>query len=265
MILSGLKKFYKQLLFNLNTDNRFYTPIYKIYLKHFYKPSHGSIAMMIDEFSKKKKKVKFIQIGANDGFYHDPLYKFIKRDAWEGVLLEPQPYVFETFLKPLHKNTPGVHLVNAALDYKDGERKIYTVAFSKSRWATGLATLDKSVLEKVVASGHIERLAKRYGEELPKTVNEYISDEPIACISVDTLLSKYSVKPFDWLQIDAEGYDYEIIKMFNIEKTQPSVIVYENSHLSTEDKSACEMHLIKNGYKLSQIKENTVAQRETAY
>ncbi|GCC52399.1 FkbM family methyltransferase [Chryseotalea sanaruensis] len=263
MILTGFKKFYKQLLFDLNANSKFYGAIYKIYLKHFYKPSKDSLAVLIDEFSKKRGKVKFIQIGANDGFYHDPLYKFIKRDAWEGVLLEPQPYVFETFLKRLHKNNPAIHLVNAALDYNDGERKIYRIAFSNSRWATGLSTLDKSVLEKVIASGHIDRLAKRYGEKIPASINEYISDEPINCMSVDTLMSKYSMTQLDWLQIDAEGYDYEIIKMFNIEKTQPSVIAYESSHLSAEDKSACEAYLIKNGYTLQQIKENTVAQKNT--
>lgn len=261
MNLPGLKKFYKQLMFDANANSKFYGFIYKIYLKHFYKPRPNSLAEFIDAYSKKKGKVNFVQIGANDGFYNDPLYKFIKRDGWEGILLEPQPYVFNTFLKHLHKDNPSLHLINAALDYQDGERNIYRIAFSDSRWATGLTSFDKSVLEKVIASGYVARVTKRYGEKLPEKLSDYIKAEPVQCLSVESLLSKHPLKTFDWLQIDTEGYDYEIIKMFNIEKTQPAVIVYENFHLSAEDKAACEAYLIKNGYVLSQIRENTIAQK----
>jgi len=48
------------------------------------------------------------------------------------------------------------------------------------------------------------------------------------------------------LQIDTEGYDYEVIKLFNIEKSQPKVIIYENEHLTTEQKKLCTQILTEN-------------------
>src|SRR5450755_3498299 len=31
----------------------------------------------------------FIQIGSNDGRKNDPLYKYIRKNAWKGILVEP--------------------------------------------------------------------------------------------------------------------------------------------------------------------------------
>lgn len=259
MIIATLKSGYKRMLFNLSASDSF---LYKLYYRHFYTPKKGSLAELLDVFSKTKNEVIFVQVGANDGFFHDPLHKFIKRDNWRGVLLEPQAYVFNTFLSRLHQKNKNIHALNAALDVADGEKSIYKIAFSQSRWATGLTSFCKDVIEEAIESGHVARCAKRYGENLPSNPSEFIAEERIKCISVPTLLNKYQLQPLHWLQIDAEGYDFEIIKMFNIEKTQPKVIAFEHSHLSPEDRTACEAHLKNNQYSITFIGENTVAMRK---
>jgi hypothetical protein len=38
-----------------------------------------------------KDKVRFIQIGANDGIKNDPVHAFIKKYYWTGILVEPIP------------------------------------------------------------------------------------------------------------------------------------------------------------------------------
>lgn len=256
MTIAKIKTLFKRLLFFIGAHNIL---LHKIYYRKFYKPREGSLSELIDNFSRKNKEVVFVQVGANDGFFNDPLYKFIKRDNWRGVLLEPQHYVFNTFLKHLHKGNDNIHTLNAALDRVDQTRTIYKIAFSKSRWATGLTSFKKEVLEESIDSGHVARCAKRYGEPLPEKREDFIAEEKINCISVDTLIDKYKLEPLHWLQIDTEGYDFEIIKMFQIEKTKPTVIVFENSHLSVEDKDACEALLRTNGYRTSFISENTIA------
>lgn len=259
MLTAKLKSGYKKLIFNLSANasllNRFF-------YRNFYKPKDGSLAALLDAYSRSNEEVAFIQVGANDGFFHDPLYKFIIRDKWRGVMLEPQTYVFNTFLKKLHKNTPNVCPLNAALDVADGEKIIYKIAFSKSRWATGLTSFRKEVIEEAITSGHVARCAKRYGEKLPEKIEAYVAEEKIQCVSVATLCSKYKIQKLNWLQIDAEGYDYEIIKMFNIEKSRPEVIAFEHSHLSTQDRDDCKQHLLKNNYAITYIGENTIAMQK---
>lgn len=259
-MIPALKNLYKNVLFNLSAGN---SVLYKGYYRRFYTPKKGSLAEIIDQYSRSRREVVFVQVGANDGFFHDPLHKFIKRDNWRGVLLEPQSYVYNRFLKRLHRNNPRVQAVNAALDVADGEKSIYKIAFSNSRWATGLTSFRKEVIEEAIDSGHVERCAKRYGENLPATRDQYIAEEKISCISVQTLLNAHKLQPLDWLQIDAEGYDYEIIKMFDIARTKPGAIAFEHSHLSPEDRRSCEAHLRTNGYRIACIGENTVAMKNS--
>ena len=88
----------------------------------------------LDQYSKSKDHVVFLQIGANDGFIYDPLQKFIKRDDWEGVMVEPQPYVHDNLLTKIHAKRPEIQTVNAALAENDGWAELYTLAVSKERW-----------------------------------------------------------------------------------------------------------------------------------
>lgn len=42
---------------------------------------------------------KFVHIGANDGKTGDPIWKYVKRDKWRGVFVEPISSMFEKLKK----------------------------------------------------------------------------------------------------------------------------------------------------------------------
>jgi FkbM family methyltransferase len=253
-----VKAFYKGIIFSLSAANN---PLYISYLRYIFKPSPGTIDAFASFYSKKKVKVFTVQIGANDGINNDPIHKFIKRDSWTGILLEPQAYVFDTYLKPLYRKTTGITVVRAALDYEDGERTLYNISVSRSRWATGLSSFSREVLEAAVESGYIEREAGKEGALLPAKKEEYISEEKVECISAETLVNRYGIEHIDWLQIDTEGYDFEIIKMFAAFKIKPEVIVYENLHFPESLSAECEFFLREKGYYCQSFGPNTVAVR----
>ncbi|HMP99439.1 MAG TPA: FkbM family methyltransferase [Cyclobacteriaceae bacterium] len=247
---------YKTFIFNLCANRN---PVYIAFYKYLYKPKKGTLAYMLDKYSRNTANLTVIQIGANDGFNHDPIVKFIKRDNWNGVLLEPQPYVFDTYLKKLHQKSDQIHTLNAALNYEDGIRSMYNIAFSKSRWATGLSSFDKAVLYDAIDSGHVALRAKKEGILLPEKREDYIEEVQIACISPATLLKQYKIEKIDLLQIDAEGFDYEIIKMMNIAESKPGMIVFEDSHLNAEQLAECHNLLIANDYEIRKTSGNAVA------
>lgn len=250
------KIFYKQLVFNLSARN---SPIFIAYYKYLYKPRKNSLMEFIDRYSKAHKNISVVQVGANDGFNHDPIHVFIKRDKWRGVLLEPQQDVYHQYLERLHRRSASIHTLSAAMDYQDGEKTLYKIAFSDARWATGLASFKKSVIDEAVASGHIAKMAAKEGVRLPDKQSDYLKKETIPCISPETLLKRYKIDKIDWLQIDTEGFDFEIIKMFKIEKTKPKVIVFEQGHLSEEEKQQCTDLLTKNKYHLINYGNNALA------
>jgi FkbM family methyltransferase len=258
---SRMKGFYKNIIFRMSANNNF---IFISFYRYFFKPGKGSIDEFTSLYSGSRDKVTVVQIGANDGINNDPIHKFIKRDNWQGVLLEPQKFVFEKYLKPLYLKTGNIVVLNAALDQKDGQKPIYKVAVSESRWATGLSSFNRSVLEAAVESGYIEKEAIKEGAPLPSDKKDYISVEMVECISTETLIKRFNLTKIDWLQIDTEGFDFEIIKMFNIGMTKPEIIVYENLHFNEEQQNECLQFLENNEYLCQTFGPNTLAMRKPA-
>lgn len=258
-IKSIIREKLRLLRFRLSSKNH---PLFIGFYKYVYKPKHGSLEEILHEYSLSKVGAfSVIQIGANDGITHDPIHKFIKRDNWNGVLLEPQPYVYEHRLKKIYERNIGITTLCAAIGPKDGKQTLYKIGFSNMRWATGLASFQKESLEKAFSSGLVQAKCLKYNIEMPPS-SARITSEEVLTISAETLLKTYNMSTIDLLQIDAEGYDYEVIRMFDIQKTQPRAIIFENAHLSESDMHACMEELRHNSYKVRHFGSNTLAMLE---
>src|SRR5690606_41620417 len=135
----------------------------KLHAKYIYKPNPGSIAEIIDERAKEIPNFQFLQIGGNDGFVNDPIFKFVKRFSWKGIIVEPQKEVFENRLSKTYRFEKNVILENVAIADKSGMRKLYKLGFSNARWATGLASFNRKTLEYQIERNYVARCAKREG------------------------------------------------------------------------------------------------------
>lgn len=236
-------------------------PLYLYYYKHLYKPKAGTLDEFLSDYSKKHSPVTFLQVGANDGFVHDPLYKFIKRDNWKGIMLEPQPDVFRDSLVKVHKKRPEIVAINAALARNDGTRTLYKIGISDERWATGMSTFDRDVLVKKLKKGTIQYKAGKRGIKLPEKEEDMIIEEQIATISPETLLGKFGPGGFKLLAIDTEGFDYEIIKMLDFNRISPELVIYEEVNLSVSAAAECRSYLEDHGYLCRAIGKDVVATR----
>ncbi|RZS94854.1 FkbM family methyltransferase [Cecembia calidifontis] len=239
------KKTYNRLRFDLCASEN---PVYLGFYKYLYRAPKGSLSEFLDHYSRKEAPITFLQIGANDGFIYDPLQKFIKRDNWSGVMLEPQPHVFNEFLIKIHAKRPEIIPVNAALSKDDGKTTLFTIAFSKERWATGLSSFDKGVLLEKFRDGTIHKKAAKQVITVPKDEKEWIEEIQIDAISPETVLKKFNGKQINLLAIDTEGFDFEILKMLPLGKMNPEVIIYEEEHFDEDTKHACRSYIEKHGY-----------------
>lgn len=251
-----LRKAYRKLLFNLSASEN---PLYLGYCRRIYKPRPGTIEVFLDKYSREHKPVTFLQVGANDGFINDPLHLFIKRDNWKGVLLEPQPDVFNEFLVKLHRKRPGIIAINAALDQNDGTRLLYKMSISMERWATGLSSFNREVLVKKLKDGSMNRNMRRQGITLPENEDECISSDEVATISPATLLKNFDGGALDLLAIDTEGFDYEILKMLDLNRISPEVIIYEEVVFDEKTAKECRDYLKGHGYSCQSIKRDVLA------
>ncbi|MCB0738376.1 MAG: FkbM family methyltransferase [Bacteroidetes bacterium] len=231
----------------------------KYYYQKFWKPKLESIDAFINELSKKtngKAPFTFIQVGSNDGFQNDPICKFIKRDNWQGVLIEPQKSVFPTLSKIYCRNS--VELVNKAIAKTNQSMLLYKLGISEKRWATGLSSFVKDHLVQQIENGYVERKLKKHGEKTNLPKDEWIVSETVECTTFEEVLAGFT--SLDLLIIDTEGFDYEILKLFPFNQIHPKTIIYESANLNATNKENAEQLLKDNGYRLTQYPPDTVAE-----
>lgn len=191
----------------------------------------------------KTQDFTFVQIGANDGLSNDPIRRYVIMYGFQGILIEPQPDVFMR-LQTNYDGIPNVRFENAAIAPKDGEIEMYR--FKKvtgfPQWADGLASFSKESLTNnfQAVKGEVETII-------------------VPAISLTSLLRKHAIKHLDLLQIDAEGYDYEIIKMIDFDAIKPEIIHFEHGFLSPSKQMECFGYLQSKGYKVYNNADNTVA------
>jgi FkbM family methyltransferase len=255
-IKASIAQLMKFILFKLSASNSL---AFIAYCKWIYAPKPQTVEAFIDQISNGQKRFFVIQVGANDGITHDPLHRFIKRDNWQGLLLEPQPWVFAQKLVPIYTRNKEIVPINAAVGYESGETDLFQLSFSNQRWATGLARFDRSSLEALIANGNIERRAKKNGITLPPNKSDWIKSVRIKVMSPAELIKKYNVELIDLLMIDAEGFDFEIVKMFLAENPKPMALAFESFHFDKSVQDECSLLLEKHGYRFKTAGPNTLA------
>ena len=168
-----------------------------------------------------KKNGFFVEFGAANGIYISNTYLLEKNFSWNGILAEPA--------KKWHKDL----IINRAAHIETDcvwKTSNNTLSFNEVRLEGGLSTLDSFS----DSDGH------------SKTRKDGIKYD-INTISLNDLLKKYNA-PFmmDYLSIDTEGSEYDILSSFNFDKYKFRVITSE--HNFTQNREKIYTLLKKQGY-----------------
>lgn len=236
--------------------------LFNFYYNYLWKPEDSSIHSVIYDYASQIDDFFFIQIGANDGYTNDPIYKYIRLFDWKGVLIEPQKKVFENGLKETYSNNENLKLVNAAIDEECGTKELYKIGFSDSKWATGLSSMEKEMIHKQISRGYVAKKAKESGEELPDSKDDFITTETIQTITFEKLFEELNIDKVDGLFIDAEGYDSEIMKLYDFENYPPRLVLFEHLHLTQEEEHEWIDRFRDMEFAVKRGKHNTLAYRE---
>lgn len=192
-----------------------------------------------------------IQVGANDGVSNDPISSYLRGFRGRVVLIEPQPDAFQTLQANWAPVPSNVSLINCAIAERDENIVMYRIAPEKhaeyQRYYK--ATANASGITSVDRSHVLTFLNKVVGHVVPANeIENWISKLDVDAISVRTLIDKYSIEHVDLLQIDAEGYDYQILKQFLALDILPNVINFEFKHLNSSDQENVLSDLNARGY-----------------
>lgn len=173
-----------------------------------------------------------VQIGSHDGKTHDPLHALIlERTAWRGLFVEPVPYLFEKLVANYPKS-PRFYFEPSAIN--NGENaSFYFVNLSDQElhafpeWVSMLGSFKRSHILK-----HLDGSLEKHIEEIK-----------IQGLKLHQLFQKYSIDKIHVLHIDAEGYDWEILKQLDFREYLPTIILFEYAHLSGEEISLAKRFL----------------------
>lgn len=188
------------------------------------------------------------QVGANTGRGSHNLYGCIKKWRIHGVLMEPQKEVFSQ-LKENYKELDGIDLCNEALANESGRKTLYRLSGEASQFKRGGSEFGTGIAS--FNPEHVWSCYQRNATEegMKQERDDIIYSTEIDCLSFSDVINKYKIDSLDIVLIDVEGFDFEVLKMIEIEKYKPFVIKYEHKHLGSEKSNSWD-YMLSLGYRL---------------
>lgn len=204
------------------------------------------LELLLKEVSADRTGFFFVQIGANDGLIDDPIRRFVTKYHWQGILVEPQPQVFQRLLKN-YEHEKQLAFENTAIAEKDGAVRLF-IADHRHETAnlTVFASLKKGVLIRALDN--------------PKAAGVHlrVQEVEVPAMSVQTLLAKHRITKVDLLLTDVQGYDSAVVEQFLVCGIRPMIICFEHCHTTRPTLDALYRQLVRHGYRFNEFENDTL-------
>lgn len=164
-----------------------------------------------ENFFKNKRNGVFVDIGAYDGIEGSNSYFFEKHLEWKGLCVEPIPSVFQKLIK--NRNC----FCEQVAAWKENDIKKFKIIEGYSEMLSGLVDCYEDE--------HKSRIDLEV-----KNFNQKTNEIEIKCVDINLLLSKYNLYNIDFLSIDVEGGELEIVKRIDFSKFNIKYITIENNY-----------------------------------
>ena len=174
------------------------------------------------KFYNNKRDGFFVEIGASDGVTLSNTHLLEKSYKWKGICVEPIPHDF----LQLKINRPNSMCCDNAVYNISGLEVKFDIS-NKEHLLSGIST-------------HIDR-HKHIINKNKTTIN-------VNTISLVDLLDKYHAPEFiEYMSLDTEGSEYEILKTFDFNKYKIGLIDVEHNYIEPR-RSQIKKLLTENGY-----------------
>ena len=145
----------------------------------------------------------------------------------QAVIVEANPKNIDK-LKSCYQNYENVNVLNLAITYENSKECEFFFT-------------EDDAPHYQVCSLDINHVKKHYPNS---TINSF----KIKALNINEFIANYVSNRIDYLSIDLEGIDYEILMKIDLLKTSIENISIEHLHLSKSQKKIMINHLNKHGY-----------------
>jgi FkbM family methyltransferase len=204
-----------------------------------YKSQIGQDKVLDEQIFNGKRNGIFVEVGALDGYGASNTYFFEKERNWSGLLIEPNPIEFSKITN--HPRNLSV-TENCAISQTEGEVNFLSIG--------GPCNVLSGIME-FYNPQHLQRIEHELNmyKDYPVGHELYSTKEIIKIRShrLETLFDKYGYKDIDFISIDVEGAELEVIKSINFDKVNIKCFMLENNY-GLEEETA---FLTEKGYTLA--------------
>lgn len=147
----------------------------------------------------------YVEVGANEPASDFSQTWHLEKMGWRGILIEPNRELFDAIVK----QRPGSKAYNVACSSPDkvGFAELKIPFMADGALDTGKAALEVEIDHAGFASYRTER---------------------VRVVTLDSILEGNNVERIDFLSIDVEGTELDVLKGLNLERYRPRLILLED-------------------------------------
>jgi len=196
-----------------------------------------NVSYILEMLVKEKAVTNFLQIGSNDGKKNDPIRPLVEEFSIKGILVEP---FGDNFNKLCENYAAWRHLLVfeqiGISDMKTDLDFYYVKDIQENEpdWYDQVGSFDKETFIKNI-------------EVIPALLQR-IGVKKISCDTVDNILERNYFSKIDLIHIDAEGYDFRILKSIDFNKWKPKAILFETDWMTQYELKEATRLFKNNGY-----------------
>jgi FkbM family methyltransferase len=161
---------------------------------------------------KGYKNGTFVDVGAHNGVSLNNTLFFERMHNWTGINIEPLPNVYQDLVK----NRPQCVNLNCAVSSQNGTAE-FLQASVESEMLSGL--------KNCYDPRHVQRIKRETIASRGKCTTITVSTRRL-----DSIFKEHSISHVNYLSIDVEGAEFEVIKSIDFDAVFIDVIGFENNY-----------------------------------
>jgi len=169
--------------------------------------------LLVSQLLGHKRNGVFMDIGANDGVTISNSLYFEGQLGWTGLAVEPIPAVFA-----LLKNNRTCNTLQGCITPRAGKATFLEMTGAPNM----LSTL----------TAHNTGLTARRIRKNARRQNAAVREIEVECFTFQSLIEKYQITEIDFLSIDTEGGELEILESIDFDQCRVRVVSVENNYFT---------------------------------
>jgi FkbM family methyltransferase len=183
-----------------------------------------------EELFQQARNGVFCDVGAHDGESGSNTLFFEKELGWTGICVEAEPSNFDK-LKTRRK---CVNVFGAAYN------RTGTISFTANNGYTNML------------SGVTANYNQAHRARIQRELNEHGGESKeitVPCYTLSSVFETHGVKTVDYLSIDTEGSELQVLEGIDFDKVHVNAIDYEVNYQGTPEHNAIRQFLTLRGFK----------------